>query len=239
MSILLVGLLAIVIFGGSTGIAIWQYNTSMTSSGITTEIAYQPLGNLEQADINMSFTAGTLTISNLPGSSDGLFEARTTAKNNISSINDSVKQSNGKGQITMNSINQQYWPEGIQWEVDFTDKIPLEFSLNGSASSSKLDFSELRLAGLIIELNASSCGIVLPPPYNEIQCSIVANAASMEITLPDDAAARIQSATSLGSLDVDKRFIKMGDLYVTPNYDDTKDRYDLSIKVSLGKVKIN
>jgi hypothetical protein len=237
-SIWLVSLLTLVILGGSIGIAVWQYNTSGAFSNSTTETVSRPVGNLQHADVNIDFAAGRLTAGSLSGTSANLYEAKVVAKNNISSIDDNLNQNNSDGQITINSINQQYWPSGITWNLDFTDKIPLTFDINASGSSTNLDFTGIKVSGFNLELNAGSSNVKLPLPKGIVQGSITANAASMEITLPAGAAARIQATTSVATFDIDKRFTKQGNIYVTSNYDNATDRYDLSINTSVGMVEV-
>ena len=237
-NIWLVSLLTLVILGGTIGIAVWQFNTNGGFSNSATQTVSRPIGNLQKADVNIDFSAGTLTAGSLANTSDNVYEAKIVARNNISSIDDNLDQNGGNGQITMNAINQQYWPSGIIWNIDFADKIPLAFDINSSASSTNLDFSGLNLSGFNLQLNAGSSNVKLPPPTGTVDGTIKANAASLDITIPANAAARIQAATSVGTFNIDKRFTKQGNTYVTSNYDTATDRYDLTIDTNVGSVQV-
>jgi hypothetical protein len=238
INIWLVSLLTVIILGGSLGIAIWQNGN--LQEGITTKSYNQSIGNLEQAEINIDFTAGSITSGNLPSASVNLFEAEAEAKNDKSSMKVDFNQQGRDGTLSLNSINQQYWPTGgISWDVNFTSAIPLSLNIKSTASSNTFDFSDLNLSNLTIDTNASSSNVSLPSPTGVLSATIKANAASMEISLPDDAAARIQATTNISTFNVNPRYIKQGNYYVTQNYINAANRIELEISTNVSTVRLN
>jgi hypothetical protein len=235
-SVLLISLITLVVFGGCIGIAVWQYNNDYGLNG-STEVQTRPIGNLEKADIVIDFTAGSLTAGSINSDSKELYNATVTARGSNSSMDANLDQHGGSGVVTMQSINQ-YWPGNMWWDVDFTRDIPLLFDINSSASSTNLDLEKLNISGFNLTLNAGSSNISLPSPSGNVTGTISANAASVEITLPADAAVRIDASTSVGTFDIPSRFTRNGDTYETANYSSAFNKWNLSINTSVGRVEV-
>jgi hypothetical protein len=102
----------------------------------------------------------------------------------------------------------------------------------------KFDLSDLNLSSFAIDINAGSCDIKMPSPSGTMKVTVKANAASVDITIPDGAAARIQATSNVATLNVNNRFIKSGNDYVTANYDTAMSRIELTINTNVGTVSI-
>jgi hypothetical protein len=235
-SALLTSLIALVVFGGCIGIAVWQYNNDFGINGRTENLS-ELVSGLKRADVIIDFSAGSLTAGSLNSRSSDLYDATVTAGNGNSSMDDSIATNGDSGVVTMRSINQ-YWPGSIRWDVDFTGNIPLSFDIISSASSTYLNFNDLDISGFNLTLNAGSSDISLPSPSGNVTGTISANAANVELTLPADAAVRIEASTSVGTFDIPGRFTRNGNIYETANYDSATDKWDLSINTSVGRVEI-
>jgi len=238
-SIWLICSITLVVLGVSLGIAIWQNNTDGFGGKNSVQTFTQPLSGLSDARVNIDFTAGNFTIESLPSGSANLVEVNADTKNNVSSMETSFSQQNNTGYLALDSTNQQYWPGGgITWNADFTRDIPLTFDITSAASQTDIDLEHMNLAKLTLELNAGDSSIDFPSPRGVVRATIEANAANVVISLPDDAAVRVQASTSIGSLDVNSRFIKQGNDYVTTNYDGASDRIELEIETNIGRVQV-
>lgn len=238
-SVWIISLLTVVILGASLGFAIWQNNTGIFSGEISTVSYVQPLKNLGQADVNIDFNAGRLSANSLPSGSSSLIEAQVDTTNNVSSLRASFFSSNGSGQLSLNSANQQFWPGGgIHWDLNFTRDIPLSFNIKNAASSADYDFSKLQISQINLDLNAGSCDMTLPVPSGIMPVNITDNAASVDISIPDDAAARIHATTNVGNLNTGNRFIKQGNDYITGNYEGAANRIEFDITTNVGSVHI-
>ncbi len=234
----LVSLMVIVILGASLGIAIWQHGTAETT-GVTTRSYSQPVGNLQNVEVNIDFNAGKLTIDNVSSDSSNLVEADTEVKNDISSLRADLSRQGTVGTLSLDAINQQYWPNGgVLWNISLTEKIPLALDINTSASSLNLDLNNLNLSSLNMDINAGSCDLKLPVPNGVLETQIKANAASVSIDIPDNAAARIQASSNIATLNVGSRFNKRGNDYVTSNYDASTNRIELILNTNVGTVTV-
>ncbi len=81
----LVSLLVLAIFGSCLGIAIWQYSPSL-ASGMVTESYSEPLGNMERAQIEIDFSAGSITIGSLPPGSPNFVEVDSEVRDSRETI---------------------------------------------------------------------------------------------------------------------------------------------------------
>jgi hypothetical protein len=237
---LLVSLLVVFLLGACPGLAIPQHDSG-ASIETTDTIGYiQPVDGIREAEIDIDFSAGSLNLAGLAGNSPNLVEADAETRNDTSSLGTDFYQSGDTAYFTFSAINQQYWPgDGIDWEMDFSPEVPLTFNIKAAAGSLSLDFSELELSELNLDLNAGRCNIELPSPDGTLPVTIKANVTSVDITIPDGAAARIQLSTNIGTTDISDRFIETGNDYFTPDYGDAAHRIDLVIESNVGRVAIN
>ncbi len=235
----LVSLIVVVILGGCLGIAIWQHGTGEVPRGVITRTYSQPVDNLQSAEVNINFNAGRLTLDKLSVNSPDLFEADSSVKNNVPSLQADLKTTGNEGTLFLDSINQQYWPNGgIFWDIGLTGKIPLVLYINSAASTLDLNLESVNMTSLNIDINAGSCDLELPVPNGVVETIITANAATVNISVPDNAAAKIQASSTVATLNVGSRFTKQGNDYVTSNYDTAANRIELNLNTNVGTVTV-
>lgn len=235
----LISFIVIVILGACLGTAIWQHGIADTQRSTFTDNYSKPVDSLQTSRVSINFDAGKMTIANLPINSSNLVEADIEVMNNVSSMQADFQQQGTEGILSLHSINQQYWPNrGVTWDVKLTPKIPLNLHIESSASSLDLDLGNINLSDFLIDINASSCNLKMPSPSGILEATVKANAASVNITIPDNADARIQASSNVATLNISNRFIKRGNDYVTANYDDATNRIELTINTNVGTVSI-
>jgi len=238
-SIWLASLLTVIILGACLGIAISQQGGVKPDSSTTTAVYTQPAGNVQQANVNIDFTAGRLDMDDLPADSQYLVRAETETRDNTPSLKAVFGTQGATANLDLTAINQQRWPgRGINWQLFFKPGVKMDIDIKMAAGTGELDCSNLSLARLNIDLNAGSLDLSLPEPSGSVPVNIKANAASAVIRLPADAAARIQGSANVGTLDIDDRFTKRGDDWYTANYDGATNRFELDVQSNVGKVEI-
>jgi hypothetical protein len=77
--------------------------------------------------------------------------------------------------------------------------------------------------------NASTSKINLPSPSGTMSVKIEANAATVDITVPENTEAKVNVTTNVGTLNIGSRFIKEGNYYVTKNYINVSDHIELRL----------
>ena len=235
----LVSLLVLAILGACLGVAIWQYGPSL-SSGIVTRDYSEPLDDIERAQIEIDFSAGSITIGSLSPGSPNFVEVASEVRNSREAINVDFHQQDGEGELYLSTVNQRFWGGvGIKWEVRFTKSIPLAINIKSAASDMELDLSELRVTELRLDVDAGNYKVTTPSEAGICDIGIEANAANIEVTIPDGVAAKIKVDTNLSALDVDKnRFPQQGDYYMSQDFVSAENRVELEIDCNVGRVQV-
>ncbi len=106
------------------------------------------------------------------------------------------------------------------------------FSLHTGAASNNFDLSAFLVDKLEMESGASSSVIKLGQPGEaESDVKISAGAASIELAIPKDVAARIRASTSLSTTSGFEQFTKIeDDLYQTDNYSSAEKKFSIEIE---------
>ncbi len=231
----LASLLILAILGTSVSIAIWQYGSS-PPSGMFTESYSEPLSGMERAQIEVDFTAGSITIGSLPSDSSNLVEADSEVMN----VDFYRQDDEGNLYLSTRQVNRQSWGEGgIRWEVNFTRSIPLTINIKSAASNMELNLSELKVTELQLDVDAANCELTLPSSAGTTHIYIEVDATNLEVTIPDGVAAKIRADVDLAVLDVDKnRFPEEGAYYISRDFESAENRVELEIDCDIGRVAV-
>ncbi len=237
----LVSLLVLTMLGACLGIAIWQYG-SPSPAGTVTRSYSEPIGNMEYAQIEVDFTAGSLTIGSLPPGSPNFVEAASEARNSHGSMNVDFHRQDGEGKLYLSTerANQPFWGgDGIRWDINLTGSIPLTINIKSAASNMELELSELKVSELRLDIDAGNCKVTMPSSADTTHVYIKADVANIELTIPDGVAAKIWADIDLSAFDVDEsRFPKQGDYYISDNFDTAQNRIYLEIDCDVGRVQV-
>ncbi len=117
--------------------------------------------------------------------------------------------------------------------------IPLVINIKSAASNMELDLSELKVTELRLDVDAGNYKVTVPSTAGTSNIEIEANAANIEVAIPDGVAARIQVDANLSALDVDKsRFLQQGDYYMSQDFVSAENRVELEIDCNVGRVQV-
>jgi hypothetical protein len=129
---------------------------------------------------------------------------------------------------------------GLNWDIALNPDIPLALTFEIGASQAELDLSGLRVTDLSIKTGASATQITLPAHAGMTRARIESGAASVDVRVPDSAAARIVGRMSIGTLDVDpRRFQRLGDAYETEGFANAQNRIELTVEGGVGTVNVS
>lgn len=232
------GLILVLLFG-CLGIAIWQYEPSSPPGEISQSYS-ELLDGLEQAQVEIDFSLGTLRVSRLPSSSLNFVEADSTARNADMRVDFSRQDSEGKLYLTKEQVSLSFQnEEDNRYQVRLTRNIPLTLDIKSTVSDNELDLSELEVTELRLSVDAGNCKVTMPSSTETVNAYMEANVANLEVDIPDGVSARIQANTDLGSFDIDgSRFQKQGDYYISEDFDTAQNRIYLEIDSNLSRVQI-
>jgi len=240
-NIWLVSLLILAILGACLGIAIWQYGPSPAAGQITKSYS-QPLGSVQQAQIEIDFTAGSLTINSLPAGSLNLVEVDSTLSNGETGIRVDFHRQDGQGSLHL-SRERVDWPfwgkDENRWLVNLNRNIPLTVAVRFTASNANLELSQLQIVELRMDVDLGNYTVKMPSSAGTIHVYIKANLANLEVIIPDGVAVRLRADVDLGHLGVDEsRFPRKGDYYVSPDFESAPKRIELELDCNLGRVQV-
>jgi hypothetical protein len=133
------------------------------------------------------------------------------------------------------------WGPGdtLDWNFNLSDAIPLILDFNTGASKSVIDLSGLRVPEMNLQTGASSTDITLPSTAGMTHMKVGSGAASVNIKVPQGVAARIHAQGGVASIVIDQtRFPRMGELYLSPDYDSAQNKVDIDIQTGVGGIDI-
>jgi len=236
----LVSLLVLAILAACLGIAIRQQGTPLSAATVTKSYS-QPLGNMERAEIELDFAAGSLAISPLTTGSTELVKVDSATLSGGREIKADFRQESRVGKLYLNTVQaSRRWGDGsTKWQVNLTRNIPLTLRVTAAATTTELDLSQLKVGEFRFDLNAGNAKVTLPSASGSSRAFIEANAANVEVTIPSGVAAKVRVSGSLNSLDIlESRFPKNGDYYISPDFDTASNRLVLEIDGNVSRVKV-
>ncbi len=129
---------------------------------------------------------------------------------------------------------------GQEWNVRLNPNPRLALHFKTGASEARLDLSDLRVAEMTLETGASSTRVTLPAHAGWTKARLASGAASVEVVVPADVAARIHGRVTVGSFHVDQqRFPRRPHGgYESPDYETATHRVELDIEGGVGSVVV-
>ena len=237
----LVSLVIFAILGSCLGIAIWQCGPP-PPTGVVTKSYSKALGNMERAQIEINFIAGSIAIESLPSTSPNFVEVDSEIRNSNKSMHADFYRLGKVGRLNLSTErdNRRFWGEsGIKWEVKLARNIPLTIKIESGASNVNLDLSELEVTELRLNINASTCKLKVPSSTGIALVYIEANAANLEVNIPDGVCARVRTNVHLSAFGIDEeRFPKKGDYYISDDFWRAERRVELEIVCDVGRVTV-
>jgi hypothetical protein len=211
----------------------WFLIVAFVPGGGRMESLNLPLGDAQQAQVDIKFGAGELiTRKAAPGA---LVEGTFTG---------GVKHRlDGTGRVEL----RQDFDGGIpwldheaRWDVGLTDQVPLDLRLEVGAYRGTVDLGDLRLRTLELHTGASETLVRLPRAAGSTVVRAEAGAASLTIEVPSGVAARIRSRMALGTTQIDEtRFPRIGDIYQSVDYGTASNHVDIDVQGGVGSVRVS
>jgi hypothetical protein len=154
-----------------------------------------------------------------------------------------IRRDLGPGRVELETDLTQVWPwfgQSQHWRIGLAPDLPMTLRLEGGASTSVLELSDLLVTALVVKTGASATSITLPRNVERCDARIDAGAAQARIEVPDGVAAHISAKVGLGSITVDeRRFPRAGDAWVSPDFDRAPHRVEIRVQGGLGSVRVS
>lgn len=232
-------LMALVLIAAvAIGIAIASSSVPGVESVTTLD---EPLGDAERFDLVMDLGAGTLSVGSLPDDSPSLVEGDLRSFG-VSEVQTSMVRSPGYAELVLstNGVSIDFFgTPDRRWDVWLSSTPNISIDLDTGASDLTLDLTELNVSNLTVRGGATDIEILAPRNAGHVNIDIDVGAANVDVVIPDLAAARIDADLGLSGLSVDEsRFPKVGDVYVSRDFDTSENRIDLEIDAGASSVDI-
>ena len=230
----LVSTLVLVLLFTCLGIAIWQYGLPSLAERATTSYS-ESLGSLERAQIELDFTAGSLTIGSLPSSSRNFVEVDSEATYGEGDVIADFHHLGSKGRLHLSAEGKA----NTRWDVRFTRNIPLTIDVESAVTNMELDLSELKVTEFRVDIDVGNYAVKMPFSAGATYAYIKADVANLEVSIPDGVAAKLKADVDFGVFEVDEsRFPKKGNYYMSQDFESAENLVELEIDCDIGRVQV-
>lgn len=174
---------------------------------------------------NDKYIAGTL---------DSIFSAPTlNVKTEGSLIKANLNMETGKHWSNLNNAKNDL-------NVNLTNRIPLDVSIESGASDMNLDFSNITLSGLRVDTGASSLRLDIGDSViSGADLVIKAGASDLDIRVPEKIGVKLEVKSGLSSKNIEN-FKDLGNgSYESNNYSSADLKINLSIDAGVSSIKIS
>lgn len=128
----------------------------------------------------------------------------------------------------------------LEWDIRLADSAPVSLDVETGASETLLDLTKVMVDDLKVSCGASSVQVRMPAGVSQTRARLESGAASLDITVPDGVAARIEVDGGLAGVRVNgSRFPKVDKVYRSPDYDTAARRLDLHVEAGVASVEVH
>ena len=202
----------------------------------------------QSARLNLTLAAGDLALTG--GAPAGLLLSGGS-QGSVAEVTDqrvSVRSSDGRRTVDVRlntEWNFDFPPRRSRssdgrWILRHAEGIPTDIRVETGASDLDLDLRELNVQSLTVDGGAADIDVVLPANAGRTSAEFSIGAADLDITVPAGVAARIDFDGGISSLNIDEsRFPKVGDRYVSPDFESAANRVTIKIEAGVSDITIN
>ena len=237
-------LLALAVIAATIGSVVylaWQSSEESPASTGEMQRVETGLQGATSASVRLSFGAGNLRVG--ATSTNNIMVADFLQARGQMQARVSFSESGGRGSLRVDMPDNQVLPiftsgRANEWTVNLNSTIPLDLRIEAGASTNDLDLTDLKLADLRVEAGVSTTTVRLAKT-GRYSARLTGGLATTTVYVPQDVAARIRVEGGLSTVNVDEsRFPKLGDTYVSPNYDSASNKVDLVIEGGLTTISV-
>lgn len=202
-----------------------------------------PRENAETADIKLSHGAGRFTIK------DGSQPESLLYGSFSGGVKHSLRRDQNAVQLSLNVKDPSvfWWGPwnwgsgvGLNWDLNLNPDVACNLEIKAGAGELIADLTGLKVKELRLDTGASSSIVDLPENAGLTNVKISAGAASVKLNVPMNVAARIKVSGGLMGATIDReRFPKVGDVYVSDNFESAENKVDVKVDMGAGSVTIH
>lgn len=222
-------------------LALFSLGCIVTSSGGRMDSSSEliELDGIQEAAVELRLGAGELTVGS---GTEALLEGnfRYSSRDYRPRIDYTVI-SGSRGELEVEqeevrsfNLNTDY---RLEWDLAFTDSIPLDMYVALGAGKSTLNFSDLKLESLEVDMGAGDLEVYLPGNLTaDLPVSIQGGVGELTIYLPQDTAVEADISGGLGELRVDD-LKRQGGLYIAGD-PQSAPSIQLDVEAGIGQMTV-
>lgn len=218
-----------VIFYGSYIQKNYDYNRDISDEDISIELE-QEIENGE-LDLNIgatSFEIGEESKEYAVFKHNGQFNHKITESNNTKSL------------FIENKKGINYKDRSSNLFVGLNNNIPWNIDIDSGASKGNLDFKNIIVEELDVDIGAESLKITLGNKSSNTNIDIDAGASSIDINIPNNSGVKIRIDGALNSTNFkDLNLVEEGKYLITEGFDDSPNKFYIDVDMGVGSFNIN
>jgi hypothetical protein len=239
-SALLAGLLVVVLALAAQGALPVAVNATNSMTVDRTETVSQTLDGAERATVNINFGAGSFNLGALAPDSGVLIEG-TADLSRGETLGKSYAVSGDAGTYTLSSNGSWsasadfFTDNSKKWELSLNRDLPVDLRINAGAGRTMLDLVNLNLRQFKLDGGVGQVTVKLPAK-GKYDVRIDGGVGQVIVIVPEGLAARAQVDGGLGGVSAQGDFVRMGDTYVTGDYDTAENRATINVDGGVGQI---
>ena len=233
----LASLVVVFLLVGTVGAAAFLVATG-TGSFVVSEFS-EPLDGIQFLDLDVGFGAGELSISDLPAGSPDLVQATFSGPGRNAGVVSTVARSGNRTAVKLENAQSSFFTTlDRKWDIKIARDVEIFIAIQSGASDISIDLEQLQVTELLMAAGAVSATLVTPAVADFTIASVDVGASSLEITVPEGVAARIDVDAGLASVDIADRFPKVNGIHESPDYDTATRRLALDIDGGAASIEV-
>ncbi len=129
-------------------------------------------------------------------------------------------------------------PTNVQpWNLRLTDEVPVQLRVATGIGETRLDLSSLILDEARLDVGIGRTVVTLPD-QGRPRVRVDGGIGETVVRIPEGIAARIAVTTGIGAATVDDDFVRAGEVYTSPGWEDADDRLDVVVDSGIGAVRV-
>ena len=232
----LTSLVVVFLLVGTVGAAAFLVVTDAESFVVTEFV--EPLDGVEFLELEVEFGAGELRISDLPAGSTDLLVATISGPGSKAGAVSTLARSGNRAVVKLENAQSFFTTVDRKWDIKIARDVEIFLAIQSGASDISIDLEQLQVTELLMAAGAVSATLVTPAQAGFTIASVDVGASSLEITVPEGVAARIDVDAGLASVDIADRFPKVDGIHESPDYDKAMHRLALDIEGGAASIEV-
>ncbi len=248
MIIIVAVILGLTLSGNPIGVSVPALNVpapfGMTAPQIVSGQISQPVDGAARAEVVIDYKLGELRVDAAPEGRN-LIEG-TVANKNRSDVHEELRRVGDTARYSIvaepgvqviSPFNWSGLENELRWDLHLNRDVPMTLRVNSGFGKVVLDLSRLQVTELRFGAGMGESEITMPN-RGQVKAKIEGGIGQATVLIPRGMAYRIEVNGGLGNVRVEGQNQRIGDAYVSTNYEGAQDRIDMTINGGIGQLVV-